>query len=328
MENGSRINFRLECPEDFLDSQYRSRIAFLNDMSPSFVESGEVRFLAHAHRHFSATEPNLFRKYIGEDTPENEQMIHQFGLLSEGLSRKDSELLTYGLHGASYLLGLYKYSAGLGEDHSPKKSLLAGAMTTATINEYTAITDHVFPGSEHHVLDIDTRSIRQVCKSGAARLTEGDCFQMPYIDSSFDIVQSDHLISYISDSSRNKSYDEICSSYFKNANRVLKPGGALIMVDRIMPDKYLLEYEMELIEDAIMHNKVSRGVAKVTNDYLDWFKGRLAGAGFEQVQFRPGYIFRSRRDLDRAIMLGNTWDINSKNTLQTGNTFLTLARKI
>src|SRR5438067_11009761 len=94
---------------------------------------------------------------------EYDEKVQSLSQFAETLLDRPTRYRSYGIHAPAYLSGLEVYKRSHGE--KPHTSLLVGALTPSTVTEYTAVTDHIFPNANLHLLDIEGTTTLQACKA-------------------------------------------------------------------------------------------------------------------------------------------------------------------
>src|SRR5258708_1877196 len=199
-----RVDFGIVVDNRFIDDHYKNRIASLNNLRSRDVEPGRIARLYEGiqqqqDNRLPVYVPPLFQElitYIGLPLNQRErsEKVQAFQQHAEGLLGKGG-YASYGIHAPSYLTALTFYQDDVVGSPQGHSSLLVGAYTPATISEYAAITDHVFPNADLHVIDVDGVTTARLCEGGGmATFHKGDALQMPFPDNTFSSVQSDHLL--------------------------------------------------------------------------------------------------------------------------------------
>jgi len=128
---------------------------------------------------------------------------------------------------------------------------------------------------------------------------------MPFLKESFDSVQADFLLDQIQTPEHiTQSYMQVSQRFFKEVFDILKHGGMMVLAEPILPrglDKSTYtdsNNELDYQKINLLHN-MHRGN----------MENLLKQIGFSSVAVNSGESLVSRRDLDRYIMLGNTWEL-------------------
>ena len=171
---------------------------------------------------------NLSDEFIVRRISERSQSLRQF---VEILSEHRVKGISYGIFAPSYLHHLRSFKEELKTDNC--QSLLVGALTVDTVIEYQAVVHSIFPKASTHIIDLgsDQTDI-------ADNFVLGDALSFPYADNSFDLVQTNYLLHCMSGKD-NLSEAESSGwnftagqlSFLKEALRILKPGGRLLMAE-------------------------------------------------------------------------------------------------
>ncbi len=87
------------------------------------------------------------------------------------------------------------------------------------------------PGKEYHGIDLSEKMIEVAKENGEAiHFQQGDCEALPYPDNSFDVVTCSMSFHH---------YPNV-ENFFRNAHRILKPGGRLILRDMTSRSSFIL----------------------------------------------------------------------------------------
>lgn len=315
------VNFQLAVDPDFLRDQYKSRIGFINGNRTGDIDPDEVTNLFGEIRAGSSKING--HRYLGngciEGLVEKEQSFLQN---TEGLFGMDFNYHSYGEFAPSFLESLEMHKMKNPASVDGNRSLLTGAVTTATVSEFAAINRHVFPGSKLDIIDIAGISAEQACRGGVAQYTEGDALKMPFKDNTFDTVQSEHLLKSVSMFQPILSYRQAMEIYLQNAHRVLKPKGSIIMVEEMLPPEIaagLFSKYKSFIPSRIMMQYVTEH----TGELMD----TIAESGFVDIEIKEALQFKTRRDLDTYIMLGNKWKFPEDAITESSDSILITASK-
>ena len=253
----------LDPDREELKNSILSRIGQINDLRLKEISEEEIIKLYPFFRRNNPLPEELlplYLKYIGgsidqytavEGITKKEmfcQYVERLGLNKIGTDSKETSA-SYGLFAPSYIEGLLPYQKEVGENY-PCQSLLVGARTINSVQEFLAVNHAIFPRSENTVIDINTD-----CLYGSPDCEERSALKTSYKDNRFDTIQTNYLlVNLISSKNRvqGNPIDRRTFPYFflKEAFRILKNNGRLIMVEgdfrsgterHLFTQEYLLE---------------------------------------------------------------------------------------
>lgn len=188
--------------------------------------------------------------------------------------------------------------------------LLAGALTLATAQEFTAVTEHVFDTPRLTIIDpIPTRAAEW---NGKGTFIQGNFLDGSAVPSqSQDIVMSDYLLRNLLNPNLQRYPQELdaAKAFAHAAHRMLKPGGELVMVDHSLAHDFVQQY----ISNPTMRNIMNAPENIFARSYWERVKQVFHQAGFTNVQISPAVQFDNRQDLTE-LMLSNNWEILSRGT--------------
>lgn len=217
-----------------------SRIGQINDINLRVVQQNELSRLYDlfdtGQRIRTDSEIQLYEKYLGplpKDIKSRNFLEQTFCQHYEQLTN-EHQYKSYGVSAPSYFTELLNYR----EKHSPEypcQSLLIGAATINSVQEYLAVNHSVFRKSKNTVIDIDTHHLL-----GSPDCIQMNAFEMSFADESFDTIQTNYLIgNLIHSMSSNQTISQLWpekSKYYtlltNGILKALKHGGQLIMVER------------------------------------------------------------------------------------------------
>ncbi len=268
----------------------KSRATFINDLRPQDIDFVDIttaikaRKEAKEKRPVSQKDSALYEKYLGQDiscvSEKNKEVLSKLYSYLQILNKLKSEssedsLFSYGIFAPTYLEELinYKNATNNSGDH---KSLLIGALTTDTAQEYTGIVKSVFNKAETSIIDIDNH-----LKSVPGFQTMNG-LETSFQDNIFDTVHTNFLLYQLHNESfenykkESEDRDNNFNKFFKEQYRILKPGGKLIMVEGNL-------YEMlETTDINLIFKKLSESISD---------------AGFKNIKIKPPKQFTNSRDL-------------------------------
>ncbi len=176
---------------------------------------------------------------------------------------------SYGLSLLSYRDGLREQSRREGGREVSHKALLLGAYTTDTIHEFAVTVRDVHPTAECHVVDIEGHKTAEVSPDKVIFRQES-ALQLSTPDAEMDSVHSNNLLRMLKDPlSKEQDFEENGRRIYKEARRVLRPGGVLLMVE---------------------NNGIGR-------DFVD----NLYEAGFGHVLIGPTRSFLRRKEMEQFM---------------------------
>jgi len=234
---------------------------------------------------------NFARGKIRTDSPYKAKYLNLFSSsdrfyqLVEALTDLPANVMSYGLFMQDYSRMMEQHRRQ-NESYGPQISLLLGAQTTATIQEYSKTVEKILPNTKCHVIDIEKRDVG----NSSADFEIANALELPdNLTDRFDIVQTNALIENLRKSRDRWDIDGNRITLLKNAHKVLHHGGALIMVDSTMNNEGRSDPE--------------------------GFKKSLLELGYKDIEIQPAKQFLHRRDMDRAILsTENTTDAPLKDS--------------
>lgn len=239
---------------------------------------------------------------LGSETREEREISETVLIAYEGLAGLPTKLMSPGIHAPSYFIALLRQRQSQPQIRQQYTSLMIGANTPQTINEFTTITRAIFPKADCHVLDIDGVLTRRLCEStGIATFHMGRAQTLPFGDNSLSSIQTDFLLTHLESNFQEWKY--AYQEVFNEVYRALKDGGAFIAMEFPVPPG------------------TKSGLDKSAFDiiklgFLKDLRGLLENAGFRstKITFNDGIGFKVRQIMDERLMSGNV--INFLRTMQ------------
>lgn len=192
---------------------------------------------------------------------------HQsLGQAYEELNCNVATILSYGLHAPAYLHALQQL-ANDSNDKGKHRALLVGALTDETAIEFTAINKHVFPDSETYIVDLEGEKTKEI-----PGFLYANGLRLPFTDGSFSSFQTNALL-HMLQSDYSNTY--AISLLLKEAHRVLRPGGKIIMCETHL--------------DYIFGNSMAVGIRHL--------KRIISKHGFTKLEVFPASRFRNSQDM-------------------------------
>jgi len=233
--------------------------------------------------------PAIFRrvtdKYAGnsDDNRLNEErcqaILQAADLIRGGLPGFTS----YGISFPSYKQELEKQKETWGEAES-YKSLLIGASTKDTTDEYTAGVRSIFPKAQTYIIDVEGRETTK-----AQGFLFGSGLSIPFSDNSFSSIHTNCLLPKLK--GKNIGNKTKLEQLFAEMYRVLSDQGQLIMFEDGMPDAYGDGYSFQKA--------------------IEQIEGLLKQQGFKKFALQTAEIFSSRQDMLRYFRSNHNEEINS-----------------
>ncbi len=277
----------IDTPEELRESVL-TRIAQINDLITDNINPEEIDRLDSILREPSNisgdvdTVAALFSKYLfnvidrtdatREELTRNQIFLQYFNQLKD----KAPEIInaaSYGIFAPTYFRELVSYKNRVGSSRV-HKSLLVGALTVNSAQEYLSVIHSAFKNSKSLIIDIDTSTLHRLPES-----QEMDGMHTSFSDKTFDTVHTNYLLHQLSDP---KSRDiktpnkiPLVEKFFNEVYRLLKPNGELIMV----------ESDFNTIFNS--------------NDPVPFLKEILFNSGFKEVRFMRSEYFLNLSDVAR-----------------------------
>lgn len=224
------------------DLNYDRRIADITGIQPRQVRDREIYsfYNTYINDRENPADP-LFKKYLGntenvDDFRVFQERGQQFAQLVEARLDLKPQSYSYGLFYPNYLRALNQYpDAKTKSDHT---SLLVGALTPDTVQEYASCVKSVFSKAKCLITDIEGVT---TTKNSETQFVFGDAQKLPFRSGSIDTLHTNILLLHMEDPTSQNCGNE--QSFFDEAQRVLKPGGQLLLVEgkRSLEDKQLTD---------------------------------------------------------------------------------------
>lgn len=266
------------------DQYYTQRIARIAGNTPQAVNPGEVEQLYTAIT--SGDQSLMDQKYIGTERfsrlgAERVQTFLQYAEPLLGLPIEHAS--SYGTFAPTYQ-GLLKEGVSESGSEKPHRSLLIGATNSLAAYECERVLQSVF-GDKAELLVIDVMGSKEF-RDSMRNFMYASGSNIPLADGTLDSVQTNSLLDFHQLFGRRGSdHSFLRQSALKEAYRVLRPGGQLILVepwDRYT--NYGREYVQETVQDEIdtlgfssfhLANATGFTQRSQVDDYFD--DGLLAG---------------------------------------------------
>jgi SAM-dependent methyltransferase len=221
----------------------------------------------------------IINKYFGNiilDTPRlvNERCV-QLTQLIESLTEIPSVVITYGSYANNYLQALNQYKEENVDNSTKHRSLLVGALSKATVNEYAATVRSVFPDAECLIVDLEGVDTVKAARDINVGFAYADGFKLPFDKAVFDVVHTSNLTGCsrgANENNRNVGNSEDRRALFSEFARVLKPAGMYVSSE-LSNDSYL--------------------------NFSRRLKSEMIASGFIDVIFNPTKHIKNRREVDR-----------------------------
>lgn len=270
-------------PNDLIDS-IKKRASFINNLNSKDISLSQITDIVEFNMdkyHLSS-----FKKYFGVDFPplssqhkEFNSKHQRYGQLLNKLNNDDIEkcFLSYGIFAPAYIeeLFLYKKENEKNEEH---KSLLIGALTIDTVQEYLGIVKSVFSNPKSLSIDVDGNYL--VNEAQDFQIMNG--LQTSFKDNTFDTIHTNFLLHQLCDKNGKDSDESGVDMYTKfkdlstEAYRILKSKGKIIMVEGNLNKAFKTD------NDFFIRNKI-----------ISFFRG----VGFENIKIKPTKTFSNAKDL-------------------------------
>lgn len=286
---------RKEPPPDKVQQYYLQKIINLTGIQPDNLNITDLRSLYIRAQMFM---DDVLPPQFGSKLASFEEK-HRLWHAIEGYLDLSPFFQSYGVCMPSYVLALKNYKA-IHSSFDNHTSLLVGALTPETIQEYVTAVSYVFPHSLKHVVDNVDRSSKEL----TADIAQFSCIdarsasQMSSLgNETMDTVHTNNLMDQIGPiAQRSESYAR--SVVLSNCLQLLKPGGKMIMVER--------------------------------NGDEDYMKGMIQkeaqNAGFQNVEAKPAISFQKRRSVEQCLANGIA-DIDSYAVYESESLSLIVATK-
>lgn len=162
---------------------------------------------------------------------------------------------TFGIREPSYLEALGQEELLRLRMESGQKMLLLGSYGVYSAREFRSLAEKITRDPDTTVIDIHKINIEQINKDpgNKNKVIRADAKQMPFKDSSMDIIFTNDLFHFVYKESSEKDRDKNIEGIFKEAGRVLKKGGSFLICEQSYgkncnkKDTYLMLYELNLI---------------------------------------------------------------------------------
>lgn len=208
---------------------------------------------------FAAQYERAYKERVGIDIVP----YHMDVLFQQYAVKRDEELdrtgfNTFGLFAPSYLEGLSsssdtfdRYFGAYEEprDRKQYKTLLLGCSSIPSAKEFTSFVKAVNPKATAIIADIDSLAV-QLAKESDALVVQADAQRIPLEDESVDFVATNFLLISLVD--QLGSGEESAITLMKEVNRILKPGGRVVMVEQF-PTIDLEDFSYRVITEAELH---------------------------------------------------------------------------
>lgn len=287
----------VDTPEE-LTVAVSARISQINDLISDNTDPKEMDSLASILRepsNISSDVDNtallskyLFKRFGRTDATREELVRGQIFLqYFSQIENRYSDTVTassYGVFAPTYFRELVSYKTRVG-DSRVHKSLLVGALTVNSAQEYLSVVHSVFKNSKSLIIDIDASTLHQLPES-----QEMDGIHTSFSDKTFDTIHTNYLLHQLRDSEGSNietpNKIPLLESFFKESHRLLKPNGELIMV----------ESDFGNIFDSNSNNPVPI------------LKEILFRSGFKKISFKRAERFLELSDVARLTRcsFGNT----------------------
>ena len=147
---------------------------------------------------------------------------------------------SYGVNMLNYLDGLREQKSHNPHWNTGHKAILLGAYTTDTIHEFAVTVRDIHPDAECHVIDIEGYKTAQV-SSDKAIFTKESALDLSAADNTVDSLHANNLLHMLKDPIESRQPWVNRLRLFREAHRVLRPEGVLLMVEN--------EIDRDLIDD-------------------------------------------------------------------------------
>lgn len=187
----------------------------------------------------------------------------RFHHYAESILHLAPQALSYGLQAPSYRAALlaYRKETKSGEAH---KSLLIGALTIDTVQEYETVVHGVFPEAQTAIIDLEGVETK---KGNNFSFASG--LSTPFASNTFDTVHTNSILHHLEGAlSDRKNRIQL----FQEAYRILRPGGMLIMVEANLP--WIYEMAPKKIPEQIRIDFDRAGLPSPTIRLATNFKSR------------------------------------------------------
>ena len=239
---------------------FRQEIAVLNNLRLGDVDDEELAL------HLDLTirgemDPYIVDKYIGyiSDNREYEEVMNYLVQLSEGLLDRETSFASYGLFMIDYLRALKDFNA------ISHQALLVGAHTPNTIKEFVWAIKHTAPQATPTITDLQGVTTVKMAHSLGCYFPFGNATALPFQRQSLDSVHTNVLLPHIQQA---RSLKDGREGFFKEAFRVLRPEGLLVMAEwlpNLNEQAFISQIELELndagfshVESSVHANRISR----------------------------------------------------------------------
>lgn len=239
---------------DWQDSRFRRRLHHVTGVKEENIFHEEIDELARMIMNFEVNtqgkeqtawkESTIAKKYLGrafsqfgKDQRVLEEIEQEVVQTADGLLQLNRLPTTYGSYLPSYLEVLSGFAQEVARETGQQKqahsAVLVGAFTPDTAREFSIITHEVYPDATCTVIDL-VDHIRDQISPEYVQFKRGDAFSLPFQPDTVDSVQTNILLKNLNTSGRQFMSESVKREhFFTQANRILKPGGLLLMIEDI-----------------------------------------------------------------------------------------------
>lgn len=233
-----------------------------------------------------AEERELWEKYTGSvhyDPHSMGAVVHALRLILEGEMPENDMSLTFSP--AKAIPAYYDALEMLGR-RNVGEHLFVGALSPASVSGIWGVRKHLLPqNSCMKIIDIDGVLNNEAAKHYGIDFSYESGLETRLPTESQEIVFTNSVISWFS--SYHPESLKMRRSFFEESRRILKPDGALVMIEHPLFDMY----REEPLE------------ALVSEDYAR-MQQELSEVGFQNITISPARVFDSQRAADSFLSTG------------------------
>lgn len=281
------------------------RASFINGIDIRYISLDEIGLLTHKNDGYQTSKdqhPELEIKYIKNQSDKItiESMKQSYAQLFDRYLNNGYDRISYGVFIPSYVRELQTF-----KNNNPSNnhhSLLIGAFTVDTVQEYQAAVQSVFPDAKSEVIDLNTRHL---IDSGMINVQTMDGLNTSFASNSFDTIHTNFLLYKLKEGQYNDVWKKkSIERLFTETYRLLKPSGKIILVEGNLTEVYDLRrpFDQDLVSI-------------------------LARVGFKDIKTGLAEIFSEPRGLDRFMRSSNGNLGSTREDHNPNKTFLITAKK-